>query len=791
MADKDELENKNYIETFHLIDPKKKDKRWANKLMKYFATKYQVGMISMGRYAEIKRYAAGRQDPGKYLLQFDKKATLAQGYAGIDFENIISVIPKFREIVKTPIIKKPIEKIFSAYDPMSEVNKENVMRLLKSKNQINKDLAEISKMLEMKVPLTNNIEKKILRNKEGKPVLGGEGGAPDSTYDSDEELQTLIPAYYKQDHEIAMEISCDTIFDWNNFPDVAELLIDDAMDFGVGCLNVYMNQISCIPTIEHLSVGEVIIPDSKWKDFRDNIVRGYTKRFTWDEFVSFAGNELNDFKLIQELWSCFRDQGVSSGSTHINKAYLDCTPEERNEVSCECRYWQWKSINIENFEKRKLVNGRNSFYSRPFDWVPGERSDKKRDPLCGQVVYEGFIPVGTDFVFKFGLLNNMPRDKNDPYFCGFTITPYKFIEKGITETIIPMEDRIALAAYKIQHALIKSRPDGQILNLRALQNAVDMGIAGYDDVTKLVDMLLQSGSGIMSPTDATGEYNIGNTLPIIPVKNGLSNTSIEGYYTAIANEIVLIRETTGLNEARDASNPDPKALVGIQKMQLENSLSTTDYLNRGYEKILNAITYQTSVYVQDMCRYNKSTSYKRLVQAVGKYNAQVVASMQNIDVRSFGLRIEQGMSVEEKQMLLNVVSGELSKGTLLPEDAMLVINMRNYKEAARLFTMRRRKREMELNAQKERMLFIEKQGEQQKAMAVEQMRGMVEKAITEMKMKLEQMIIAGDLKKTQMQVEGVLEGKRMTAENKTNDGEAKYVHKLKEKEFEHQLDERI
>ena len=40
----------------------------------------------------------------------------------------------------------------------------------------------------------------------------------------------------------------------------------------------------------------------------------------------------------------------------------------------------------------------------------------------------------------------------------------------------------------------------------------------------------------------------------------------------------MIRDITGLNEARDGSDPDPKALVGVQKMAAANSNVATRHI---------------------------------------------------------------------------------------------------------------------------------------------------------------------------------------------------------------------
>ena len=60
----------------------------------------------------------------------------------------------------------------------------------------------------------------------------------------------------------------------------------------------------------------------------------------------------------------------------------------------------------------------------------------------------------------------------------------------------------------------------------------------------------------------------------------------------------MIRSVTGLNEARDGSNPDPNALVGVQKMAALNSNTATRHILRSRlymtERLAESVSYRMS-----------------------------------------------------------------------------------------------------------------------------------------------------------------------------------------------------
>ena len=71
-------------------------------------------------------------------------------------------------------------------------------------------------------------------------------------------------------------------------------------------------------------------------------------------------------------------------------------------------------------------------------------------------------------------------------------------------------------------------------------------------------------------------------IPIQEITSGNGGGKIPVLIQNYNYYMQMIRDTTGLNEARDGSTPDSRALVGVQKLAAANSNTATRHiLNSG------------------------------------------------------------------------------------------------------------------------------------------------------------------------------------------------------------------
>ena len=147
---------------------------------------------------------------------------------------------------------------------------------------------------------------------------------------------------------------------------------------------------------------------------------------------------------------------------------------------------------------------------------------------------------------------------------------------------------------------------------------------------------------------------------------------------------------TGLNEARDATTPDERALVGVQKLAAANSNTATRH-------ILNAMLYLTaetaeclSLRISDIVEY--SPTKEAFINSIGAHNVATLNEMNELHLYDFGIFIELLPDEEERQMLENNIQLAISQKMIDLDDAIDIRETKNIKLANQLLKLKRRKK---------------------------------------------------------------------------------------------------
>tara|TARA_R100000700_G_C3131899_1_gene116792 strand:- start:28 stop:912 length:885 start_codon:yes stop_codon:yes gene_type:complete len=152
----------------------------------------------------------------------------------------------------------------------------------------------------------------------------------------------------------------------------------------------------------------------------------------------------------------------------------------------------------------------------------------------------------------------------------------------------------------------------------------------------------------------------------------------------------MIRDVTGLNESRDASTPDERALVGVQKLAAANSNTATRHI---LDSML-FLTAQTaecfSLRISDIIEY--SPTKNAFIQAIGAHNVSTLKELNQLHLHDFGIFIELQPDEEEKQLLENNIQQALAQQSIDLDDVIDLREVRNIKLANQLLKLKRRKK---------------------------------------------------------------------------------------------------
>ena len=148
----------------------------------------------------------------------------------------------------------------------------------------------------------------------------------------------------------------------------------------------------------------------------------------------------------------------------------------------------------------------------------------------------------------------------------------------------------------------------------------------------------------------------------------------------------MIRDVTGLNEARDASTPDKNALVGVQKLAAANSNVATRHILQGGLFLTSELAENLSLRISDVIEY--SPTRDAFIQAIGAHNVATLAELSELHLYDFGIFLQLQPDEEEKQLLENNIQMALQANSIELEDAIDIREVKILKLANQLLKVK-------------------------------------------------------------------------------------------------------
>ena len=222
-------------------------------------------------------------------------------------------------------------------------------------------------------------------------------------------------------------------------------------------------------------------------------------------------------------------------------------------------------------------------------------------------------------------------------------------------------------------------PDGVFVDVDGLAE-VDLGNGTNYNPQEALNMYFQTGSIVGRSLTQDGDPNRGK-VPIQELQTSSSNGKIQSLIGTYQYYLQMIRDVTGLNEARDGSLPDKDALVGLQKMAANASNIATKH-------ILDASLYLTlraceniSLRLADALEFDLTK--QALMQSISLTNTQNLEELKNLHLYDFGIYLELEPDDEEKAVLEQNIQVALQSGQIYLEDAIDIREVKNITLAIR------------------------------------------------------------------------------------------------------------
>ena len=257
-------------------------------------------------------------------------------------------------------------------------------------------------------------------------------------------------------------------------------------------------------------------------------------------------------------------------------------------------------------------------------------------------------------------------------------------------------------------------------------------------------MYFQTGSVIGRSFTQDGEFNNAR-VPIQELNSNSGQAKMGSLINTYNHYLNMIRDVTGLNEARDGSTPDPNSLVGLQKLAAANSNTATRHILEGSLFITRRLSEALSCRISDVLEY--SDFREEFANQIGKYNVNVLEEIKDLYLHDFGIFIEVSPDEEQKSQLEANIQVALSRDQIDLEDAIDIRQIKNIKMANELLKVKRKnKQKRDDNRENEKMQMqadINMQSQQAAAQAAMQKA----EAETQSKIQVKQAEVAFEIEK--------------------------------------------
>jgi hypothetical protein len=351
-------------------------------------------------------------------------------------------------------------------------------------------------------------------------------------------------------------------------------------------------------------------------------------------------------------------------------------------------------------------------------------------------------------------MKNMVRPKSAtqkalPNYVVHAPRMYKGNIESLVRRMIPFADQIQLTHLKLQQVMARVVPDGVFIDADGI-NEVDLGTGAAYNPEDALKLYFQTGSVIGRSYTQDGEFNNAR-IPIqeLSTNSGQSKmAALIGNYNHYMN---MIRDVTGINEARDASTPHPDALVGVQKLAALNSNTATRHILESGLYTTKRLADCLSVRIADVLEY--SDFAEEFAMQIGKYNVAILDDIKDLYLHDFGIFIDLAPDEEQKAQLEANIQISLQQQTIDLEDAIDIRMINNIKLANEMLKVKRKRRMEQQQKQKEMEFQMQMQSNIQSQQAASEQKAQLIQLEAQSKMQLKQAETEYRIREMQAEVE--------------------------------------
>jgi len=630
-------------------------------------------------FHQLRLYARGEQSVQKYKNELSINGDLS--YLNLDWKPV-PIIPKFVDIVVNGMAQRTFEVNCFSQDQYGVSKRteymESILRDMRSKEY--NDL--VMKQLNMD----------LYENKK------------DDLPDTEEELQLHMQLNYKQSVEMAEEQAINVLLEGSDYDLVRRRVLYDLTVLGIGATKTTFDW-SDGARVQYVDPANLVYSYTESPYFDDLYYVGEIKEIPINELVKeFPNLTESEIKEMTDFSAPSRDGLNYKANYDKNKVHV--------------LYFNYKTHANDVYKVKNAGSGYDKVIEKDDSFNPPENMEGDFSKLerVVECLYEGVYILGSSKLLRWRMAPNMMRSQSDfsRVKMSYQIVAPRMYNGKIESTvgrITGFADMIQLTHLKLQQVMSRMVPDGVYLDADGIAE-VDLGNGTNYNPQEALNMFFQTGSVIGRSLTSEGDPNPGK-IPIQQIQNGVGSNKMQSLIQTYNYYLQMIRDVTGLNEARDGSVPDANSLVGLQKLAAANSNTATRHILQSMLFLTAQASECLSLRIADIIEY--SPTKEAFIRAIGAHNVATLDEMKDLHLYDFGIFIELMPDEEEKQILENNIQVAIAQKMIDLDDAIDLREIRNIKLANQLLKVKRRKKQERDQIMQQQNIQAQSQAQQQAA----------------------------------------------------------------------------
>ena len=611
-------------------------------------------------FNRLRLYARGEQSIAKYKNELAVDGDLS--YLNLDWKPV-PILSKFVDIVVNGISQKTYDIKAYAQDP------ESVKKRTRYASKIYEDMLAKEYIESLKQTLGVDVY---------------QTPHPELIPESPEELELHMQLSYKQSVEIAEEEAISSVLAQNKYDLIRRRLNMDLTVCGIAAAKTNFNTAEGVK-VDYVDPAYMVYSYTEDPNFEDIYYVGEVKAITIPELKKeFPDISEEELKRIQAMPG--------------NKSYVTGWGDY-DENTVQVLYFDYKTYHNQVFKIKQTDQGLMKAIEKPDTFDPPENDNFERVSRSIEVLYHGAKVLGTDTMLKWELATNMSRPyadttKVEMNYAICAPRMYKGRIESLVSKCIGFADMIQLTHLKLQQVLSRMVPDGVYLDMDGLAE-VDLGNGTNYNPAEALNMYFQTGSIVGRSLTQDGEMNRGK-VPIQELQSSGGNAKIASLIQTYQYYLQMIRDVTGLNEARDGSQPSKDALVGLQKLAAANSNTATKHVLQSLMYLTVRAAENISLRAADALSF--PLTKEALMGSINQFNIATLEEIDKLSIHEFGIFLELEPDEEEQQKLEQNIQVALQSGQIGLEDAIDIRETKNIKLANQYLKFRQKVKAEEAQA---------------------------------------------------------------------------------------------